>query len=370
MTMQQCQAGKCVYCQASDGGVMYPDCRGYAQKCGADQVTGCICGICSSDEACLNGQCLFCSHALCFGNCCLDTEFCDYASLACRPCQPVCSGKTCGPDGCGGTCGPGCADKLKCDATAGTCSTCTPSCGTRKCGPDKAGCNCGVCTGNTTCVEGLCEPCSRALCGGVCCGAGQKCDSATGHCVRCESQCGTALCGDDGCGGSCGGCDTGTKCVGGACVACAPACTGKDCGDDGCNGKCGDAKQCDPQTTGNVCVANKCAACPNPEQEADICARLQATCGLNIPVYDVCGMHGFAVSCGDPATVCTGDTVCDDATHSCQTPCVAETDDAFCARLGRVCGAGSAADNCGQSRYVASCGTCTGTTCTAGKCGP
>jgi hypothetical protein len=41
--------------------------------------------------------------------------------------------------------------------------------------------------------------------------------------------------------------------------------------------------------------------------------------------------------------------------------CARETDAAFCTRLGLSCGAVSAADNCGVSRTVASCGTCAGT---------
>lgn len=39
-------------------------------------------------------------------------------------------------------------------------------------------------------------------------------------------------------------------------------------------------------------------------------------------------------------------------------PCVSETDNAFCTRLGKNCGAVTAADNCGVARTVASCGVC------------
>src|SRR5438132_681271 len=38
--------------------------------------------------------------------------------------------------------------------------------------------------------------------------------------------------------------------------------------------------------------------------------------------------------------------------------CLAETDAAFCVRLGKACGAVSAADSCGSSRTVSSCGDC------------
>ena len=46
--------------------------------------------------------------------------------------------------------------------------------------------------------------------------------------------------------------------------------------------------------------------------------------------------------------------------------CTAETDAAFCTRLGATCGSKSGADNCGQARTVANCGTCaTGNACGA-----
>lgn len=51
------------------------------------------------------------------------------------------------------------------------------------------------------------------------------------------------------------------------------------------------------------------------------------------------------------------------------TPCVPESDAALCARLGKNCGSVTAADNCGQQRPVASCGTCTSGSCIEGVCG-
>jgi hypothetical protein len=41
------------------------------------------------------------------------------------------------------------------------------------------------------------------------------------------------------------------------------------------------------------------------------------------------------------------------------TTCTAETNTAFCSRLGKNCGSVTGTDNCGQSRTVSSCGTCT-----------
>jgi len=44
---------------------------------------------------------------------------------------------------------------------------------------------------------------------------------------------------------------------------------------------------------------------------------------------------------------------------TCVSSCVPETNTAFCTRLGKNCGSVTANDNCGDSRTVASCGTCT-----------
>lgn len=67
-------------------------------------------------------------------------------------CIPDCSGKTCGPDGCGGQCGT---------CTYGTCSSqgqcvCTPSCGSNTCGGDGCGGSCGSCSTGQLCHNGTC----------------------------------------------------------------------------------------------------------------------------------------------------------------------------------------------------------------------
>ncbi|MFO0744335.1 MAG: FG-GAP-like repeat-containing protein [Myxococcota bacterium] len=84
------------------------------------------------------------------------------------------------------------------------------------------------------------KSCGSDGCGGSCgsCGFGQLC--VGGHCsVDCAPQCDGKSCGDNGCGGSCGSCPSGYSCVAGACTNdCTPACEGKQCGDDGCGGTC------------------------------------------------------------------------------------------------------------------------------------
>jgi hypothetical protein len=58
-------------------------------------------------------------------------------------CEPICDGRECGDDGCGGHCGL-CEDGLVCDR--GTCaSSCEPECAGRFCGDDGCGGSCGTC---------------------------------------------------------------------------------------------------------------------------------------------------------------------------------------------------------------------------------
>jgi hypothetical protein len=106
------------------------------------------------------------------------------------PCVPACEDKTCGDDGCAGTCGT-CHADLVCNET-GQCA-CEPSCDGKLCGADGCGATCGTCLAGTTCDD-------------------------SGHCV-CVPDCSDLDCGSDGCGGSCGACTDVQICSGtGSCV--------------------------------------------------------------------------------------------------------------------------------------------------------
>lgn len=99
-------------------------------------------------------------------------------------CQPACSGKQCGPDGCGGTCGT-CVSFETC--LDGLC--CEKKCTDKNCGPDGCGGNCGPCELPGVCLDGNC----------------------------CMPDCEGKNCGPNGCGGNCGSCETGMFCMNGKC---------------------------------------------------------------------------------------------------------------------------------------------------------
>ncbi|WP_369946237.1 glycosyl hydrolase [Vitiosangium sp. GDMCC 1.1324] len=125
-----------------------------------------------------------------------------YLGTTTNACQPECTGKLCGSDGCGGTCGS-CLSGTTCSSwgqcTAST-STCTPACSGKVCGSDGCGGTCGTCA------------------------SGQSCNTS-GQCVpnTCTPACSGKVCGSDGCGGTCGTCASGQSCnSSGQCVSSTP----------------------------------------------------------------------------------------------------------------------------------------------------
>jgi len=130
----------------------------------------------------------------CFGGgseCTPDQELTRQQLRTWGACLPNCNGKSCGDDGCGGSCGT-CGGEATCDA--GQCiANCTADCAGKECGDDGCGGTCGSC------------------------GAGESCSAGT--CMgNCTADCTGKQCGDDGCGGSCGSCDAGENCDAGQCV--------------------------------------------------------------------------------------------------------------------------------------------------------
>jgi hypothetical protein len=120
---------------------------------------------------------------------CKATEHCE--SGVCK-CTPQCTGKTCGPDGCGGNCAPNtCQTGYTCQD--GNCK-CVPQCTGKICGPDGCGGNCApnTCSSTQSCTNGQCV----SNCGNRVVDPGEMCDdgvnSEAGACPHCQK----AFCGD------------------------------------------------------------------------------------------------------------------------------------------------------------------------------
>jgi hypothetical protein len=105
-------------------------------------------------------------------------------------CVPICTGKFCGNDGCGGDCGA-CGAGQVCNSSARCVdAVCTPSCNGRKCGDDGCGGTCGQCAAGDVCFDGGCvnvPTCDRFLpvCKNACgkqkyCGTDCACHDAAG----------------------------------------------------------------------------------------------------------------------------------------------------------------------------------------------
>jgi hypothetical protein len=187
-----CQAGQCLGANP----VQCPAPTAQCKAAGVCQVSGPAAGICTNADLtgtpCDDGKA--CTVDLCGNGVCVGTSSCP-AGQACDAagvcqCSPSCAGKTCGDDGCGGSCGT-CSGGAPCSAT-GQCA-CVPACTGKVCGDDGCGGTCGTCTGGSAC-------------------------DATGQCqLVCTPNCTGKVCGDDGCGGTCGTCTTGTCSAAGQC---------------------------------------------------------------------------------------------------------------------------------------------------------
>jgi hypothetical protein len=136
-------------------------------------------------------------------------------SCSWTPCTPNCTGKKCGDDGCGGTCGT-CPEGQVC-GDDGQCAqgSCSGLCGTEIMAA--AGCFCdATCAQYGDCCDDVCDTCPELNL--------PQC---------CVPQCLGKVCGPDGCGGFCqpkGECAANETCNpdGTACVT-APTCTDADC---------------------------------------------------------------------------------------------------------------------------------------------
>jgi hypothetical protein len=237
-------------------------------------------------------------------------------------CTTNCTDKSCGDNGCGGSCGG--------------CSGSTPYCVQGTCSSNNQGlignCSCAanICTG-TTCDDGLggsCpgeltieQDCGAQMCGespngcgscGSCGDSGHYCNEGTCSPICLPSDCGSRICGGipgrSECGETfCGLCNAaaGETCneTSGTCFVCQPDCLGKQCGDDKCGGSCGDCKISPFNSSYNCNATQSCQMC-TPD-----CVALGKECG---PVPNGCGE-----SCGNctelygyPENSCTAEGMC------------------------------------------------------------
>ena len=282
-----------VVCGASyvcDGGtcieyVCHAECVG--KSCGDDGCGG-SCGTCGGGHVCEDGTCVDgcvddCGPEgakLCNGNSvvtcgdfdgdsCLDWsagQACPVGKIciggACvEGCTPLCGGKECGDDGCGGTCGACgvgmlCAvDTCSVDTECDTFIACSVACE----GDNACGTGCWLAASQaakntymafTNCMLLNCGDPPDPLCAsGVITGA---CVTEWATCTGCVPACDGKECGDSGCLVACGECPAGKTCEGNTCVPCVPDCAGKGCGDDGCGGSCGECG------FGQQCIIDQC----------------------------------------------------------------------------------------------------------------
>jgi hypothetical protein len=127
----------------------------YSSQIAADLYTAiqeCGWKSCATNEGSCQGVCSYFGSGVCncdalcekYGDCCLD--FLDACWEEPAPCEVNCAAKSCGDDGCGGSCGE-CAINESCDATGQCNDQCPPVCELGESG----------CTGDVrwTCTPGL-----------------------------------------------------------------------------------------------------------------------------------------------------------------------------------------------------------------------
>jgi hypothetical protein len=326
-----------------------------------------VCGVCLPGLACVANKCACvpactgkeCGDNGCGGTCgtCAAGLQCMGGKCACVPSTCQALGVVCGlwDDGCGGTlnCGA-CQLGWACDK--GVCK-CTPNCTGKACGSDGCGGSCGTCPfPNDVCESGQCN-----------------CKPAS--CISLGYECGTP---SDGCGKTlvCGTCPDGKACNNGKC-ACAPQCTGKQCGVNGCGGSCGTCGagktcsnfQCVDNTTLPGCKTSTSSGCGGCACEACVCATDPFCCWSSWDSLCVSYCTSQCGGCGKPSC---GNGLCEgingENCSTCNSDCICQPGQKCYS--GACCTPNCAGKVCGSDGCGGSCGTCTGPNqaCQNGKC--
>ncbi len=427
--------------KSCDGGCT-PDCAGKA--CGGDGCGG-SCGSCSGTDQCQGGQCVPVGdgcNGLTYEGCCdgntlkycednqlksldcagnpscgwnADAKFYDCGTagaadpsnsfpLSCQgDCQPNCTGKECGDDGCGGSCGA-CAGSQTCQAWKCV-GTCTPACAGKVCGDDGCGGSCGSCAAGKVCQAGQCntvdDPCLGISWEGCCesstlhwcendtvqslecadAGCGWNGASSYYDCnqsgadpsganplecpgTECIPNCADKTCGDNGCGGSCGTCGAGQTCQAGICVG------GGGCGDvtyaGYCQGEVLTWCENDKVNTADCSKLNGNYKCLYWEEGGGYYCMEQDVCTPSCTNKD-CGDDGCGGSCG----TCADGESC--KAGKCQAgPCEPNCTNKDCGDdgCGGSCGSCAAGEKCQNGACIAPCAPdCAGFECGGDGCG-
>ncbi len=243
-------------------------CADGKESCGAECCTpgvseccdnACCVGSCYGDGRCCPASSIVCNGQCRDWDCCTDDDcptgsHCHPESHVCQ-CEPDCTGKTCGDDGCGESCG---------------------SC------PEQQTCSDGACaciTGHL-CADGVCHRC----CADSDCTGNDVCNLES-HICQCTADCTGKVCGDNGCGESCGTCPEGQACTTGGTCACA---SGALCSDGVCHDCCADA-DC-AASLGGVAECWKCVQ--------DTCGYYSGFCSGGVCGISSQGVIGHCIACG------------------------------------------------------------------------
>ncbi|MFH0936280.1 MAG: hypothetical protein V1815_01215 [Candidatus Woesearchaeota archaeon] len=294
------------YCAEYGKSVVERYCKFWNNKTGYIQA--------SQKYTCPNGCSNRTCNPLCGDKICQASESCSTCSVDCGTCVEICTNE-CSINGtkqcynsnyyqiCGNYDIDTClewSNSISCGSgqtcVNGNC-ICAPNCLNKTCGNDGCGGSCGTCSIGSYCSNGNCV-------------LNQTCTPAT--CSSLGKQCGSW---SDGCGVTlnCGTCSSGYTCSNGACIisqnqTCTPSCVGKICGSDGCGGSCGTCSQQGQTCNSNgQCVLNGivCATCSTLRFN---CGTWSDRCGNTLNCGDTCP-SGFICYAGR----CTDLSICDDS---------------------------------------------------------
>jgi len=194
-------------------------------------------------------------------------EWCDANGRCQGVCTPDCTGRQCGDDGCGGSCGT-CAYDEWCNDLGICVWECQPDCTGKECGPDGCGGSCGTCA-----PMQVCDATARCVLPGNQ-QAGEPCDFDTVNVGAGECMTGLVCLGvlpDP----TIGACTTDGDCVSFLDPLWNPDCVGGYCGASFCSPECENGA-CDPgfqpQYISGLCMCIPYWQDPDPGLPGDPCA--------------------------------------------------------------------------------------------------